>query len=205
MEKLLKSKDAAAVKLLILYMLHKINNAINSIELTNYIIEERLISFIEFQQRINELIASNHLAVFSDSGVKNYKITGDGIALLSEMNDLIPRTEKNRVDRTVYKLRRNLINSRSVSAEYIPENEHSGYVRLKLTEGELSMLEVNIAIASKKEARSICKNWKANTVKLYAGIVELLLESTEDEDGGRDNQDGEPQAPGDIAEERQNL
>ena len=182
MERLAASKDVAGHKLLILYILDKLNIAIASIDLTNYILEERLMNFITFQQRVHELILTNHVSSAADDGVTKYMITGGGAGILSEMSDLIPRTEKNRVDRTVRRLSRHVINSRSVKAVYIPSDEHSGIVRVELNEGNLSAMSLEIATASKEEARIICDNWKARTAELYAGIVDLLLSANEEKE-----------------------
>ena len=199
MEKLSTSKDAAGIKLLILYILKKINKPIGSMDLTDYVVGERLTDFVSFQQRINELISSNHIALAPEEGVNHYAITDEGLDLLSKMIDLIPRTEKNRVDRTARKFARSVLNNRSVIAEYVPEDERGGVVRLLLKEGDLSILNMEIAIASKKEARAICRNWKTNTAGLYAGIVELLLESPEDSGDIWQNTDDIPRPADDIS------
>jgi len=175
MEKISSSKDAAACKLLILYVLEKLNIAAGNIELTGYIIEERLMDFLSFQQRINELTATGHIASVPRDGKTLYGITDKGIALISEMRDLIPCVEKNRIDRTIYKFNRHVINERSVVADYTPEDENKSIVRLELNEGGFVALDLKIAAASKEEARFICNNWKTRAMEIYSGIVDLLL------------------------------
>ena len=176
MEKLSTSKDAAGLKLLILYILRKLDRPIGSMELTDYIVEERLMDYATYQQRVNELVLSGHIASIVDEGKTQYKISDAGLGLLSEMLDLIPQTEKNRVERTLRKLDRRIINNRSVKADYTPVDEHGGVVHLRIKEGDLTIMGMEIAIASKKEARAICRNFKSNTSKIYAGIVDLLLD-----------------------------
>ena len=175
MEKLSISKDVAESKLLILYILGKLDMAVGSIDLIDYVLGERLLDFITFQQRIHELIVTNHINSFSESGKTLYLITDSGAGLISEMTDLLPLTEKRRVDRTITKLGRRAINSRSITAEYIPEDERSGAVHIRMNEGDFNILSLEIATASKEEARAICANWKTNAAEVYTGIVGLLL------------------------------
>ena len=175
MEKLSESKDVAEHKLLILYILEKLNIAIASIDLTNYILEERLMKFIPFQQHVHELVVTNHIISVADDGFTKYMITDSGAEVLSDMIDMIPLTEKHRVDRTVRKLNKHVINNRAVRAAFIPDNEHSGVVRLELNEGDFSVLLLEVSTASKEEARIICNNWKTRTADIYSGIVDLLL------------------------------
>jgi len=186
MEKLSASRDVADHKLLILYVLDRLRMAIGSVDLVTYILSERLMSYLSFQQRIHELIVTKHVdRIYGGSGPR-YAITGAGAALLAEMVDLLPRTEKNRVDRTLLGLTRQVINARSVVANYTPEDENNGIVRIELNEGDLSALSLEIATASREEARVICDNWKLRAAEIYAGIVELLLEPRDAEPGERD-------------------
>ena len=181
MEKLSSSKDAAGYKLLILYVLKKINMPVGSLDLVNYILEERLMGYLMFQQRINELIEAKHITVVSGGGKKVYSIADEGLGLLTEMSDLIPRTEKNRVDRTAGKLNRRAINKRSVVADYTPDDENNCVARIGLNEGDLQILNMEIATASKEDARAICRNWKERAVEIYAGIIGLFLDSPQNE------------------------
>jgi predicted transcriptional regulator len=175
MEKISSSKDIAENKLLIIFILEKLNIAVDSIALTNYVLEQRLMDYMAYQQLINELINSSHIAGSMTDGHILYSITEKGIELLSVMSGLLPETEKNRVDRTYRTLRRHTLNERAVKAGYTPEDEQKGFVRIELSEGDISMLNLKIATASKAEALAMCKNWKAYAPEIYASIVRLLL------------------------------
>jgi predicted transcriptional regulator len=175
MEKLSTSKDIAENKLLILYVLSKIDIEIGNIPLTNYLLGQRLMDFLAFQQRINELIESGHVGSAKKDDKISYSITEKGSELLSLMSGLLPETEKNRVDRTHRSLRREMINKRAVTAYFTPEDEYRNVVHIELNEGELSMLSLDIAAASKAEAAAMCENWKTDTVDIYAKLIELLL------------------------------
>ena len=174
MERLSPSKDVAENKLLILYILEKVNTSVGSIGMTSYILEERVMSYLAYQQRVHELIAANHISSKILDGHTLYEITPAGKELLSAMNDLLPATQKNRIDRTVKKLRRRAIDERSIIANYTPDDEFSGIARISLIEGKITMLNLEIA-SSKEEASVICRNWKTCTTEIYAAIAELLL------------------------------
>jgi len=190
MEKISTSRDAAENKLLILYILFKVNMAVGSMDLTDYVLEKRLMEFILFRQYINELIGTSHVESVSTGGGPHYAITGKGMALLEKMIDLLPATEKNRVDRTINIFGRQVVDKQSVVACYIPEDEHGGVVHIELNEGRLTLLSMDVSVASRDEARLIMSNWKAGTKEIYSGIIEKLLDMTgmdpvnPDENGG---------------------
>ena len=191
MERLSTSRDVAENKLLILYILKKHDIPVGSIDFTNYILNERLMSFMTFQQRVHELIVTDHVNSDTQDGKTYYEITEAGNALLTEMADMLPQTDRNRVDRTLRALRRRTLDERAITAQYIPEDENSGVVRIGLNEGDFSVLSLEIATASKDEASIICRNWKAYAGDIYAGITELLLER-------RDESDPSSGAPKDV-------
>ena len=179
MERLSTSRDAAEQKLLILYILSKLSMDISGIELTNYVLRERLMEYLPFQQYVHELVLAGRLSKSAhDGGGGNYyAISQAGIALLSGMGDLLPQTEKNRVDRTIAALNRMVIDERSVFADYTPIDEHNGVVCIHLMEGGKYAIKAEIAAASRDEARMMCAHWKERTTEIYEGIINLLLKA----------------------------
>ncbi|MDR3122063.1 MAG: DUF4364 family protein [Clostridiales bacterium] len=55
-----KSKNIAENKLLILYVLDRAKAAVGSIRLAKYVLEQRLMDYLSFQQHIHELVESGH-------------------------------------------------------------------------------------------------------------------------------------------------
>ena len=171
MKKLSKSKDIARYKLLILYILKKIDMPVAGVDLTKYILEERLMDFIMYQQRLNELVAANYIAASDmNNGIIYYSITDAGADLLTQMPDVMAIIDKNCVDRTIRRLIRHSLNERSVSAYYTPIDENSNIVHIELKEGELQIMRLELHAASKKDARTICKNWRSRAAEIFAGI-----------------------------------
>ena len=188
MSKIYPSKDVAENKLLILYILGRLKTAVKSVELTDYILGERLMEYIDLQQHIHELAEDSLIGAASDGGYTMYAIAEDGKAVLADMSDMLPMTEKNRVNRTIGRLIRGIINARSVAADnvteagargvaadYTPEDENRSVVRVELNEAGTPLMALEVAVASKEEARRMCANWKSNAAEIYAGIVGLLL------------------------------
>jgi hypothetical protein len=90
------------------------------------------------------------------------------------MRGLLPRVSKNRVDRTVAAVRKQIRNELAVTAEFIPDDEHSNVVCLAIYEGDAVQIKIELRTGSQKDARQICKNWKERTQELYFGIVDVL-------------------------------
>ena len=85
-------------KVLIIYILSKINNKV-----TNDILYKLLISIVDmnyfyFQQFILDLIKSNYIESFVGSNTTSYKITRAGTNVLELTKDLLPGLVKLRTD-----------------------------------------------------------------------------------------------------------
>jgi hypothetical protein len=190
MEKLLKSKDIAANKLIILYAMRKLDTPVSNIQLTAYMLEQHLMDFFSFQQHVNEMAGAGYLDAVPDAGASSgagasagagggrrllYRLSESGAALLGGMEGLLPRAEKNRIDRTVSAIRGKAKDELAVSADYTPIDENRQGVCLKFSEGDLDMLKIELQTASKAAARQICANWKARALDVYAKLVDELL------------------------------
>jgi hypothetical protein len=180
MEKLLRSKDVAANKLIILYVMRKLGVPASNIQLTAYILEQHLMDFFSFQQHVNEMAGDGYLDAVSDAGAGGgrrllYRLSKSGAALLGGMEGLLPQAEKNRIDRTVSSIRGRAKDELAVSADYTPLDENRQGVCLRFSEGDLDMLKIELQTASKAAARRICANWKARALDVYAKLVDELL------------------------------
>ena len=181
MENLFTSKDTAANKLIILYLLNKLKPSVNSTLLTSIILDYHYMDFFSFRQHLNELLPSGYVTSSVPDGIPGkskqclYSISPKGEALLEELAGLIPPVEKNRIDRTSGKLRAQVREEIAVTADYTPEDKHRNTVCLKITEGDTIIMKIELMTGSGKDARMLCKNWKSNTQELYSRIVDLLV------------------------------
>jgi hypothetical protein len=175
MERFAKSREIAENKLVILYALGKFRGAAANMHLTKYALEQRLMGYFALQQALYELEAQGYIA--GEDGPWNdrlYRATPAGQALLQDMEGLLPRVEKNRIDRTMAGFRRFARDEMAVTATYAAEDEHRCVATLRIGEPGFPQIAIEIATGSKEGARAICANWKARPGEIYAGVVALL-------------------------------
>jgi hypothetical protein len=176
--RLLKSKDIAANKLIILYIMCKLNMAASNIQLTKYVLEQHMMDFFSFQQHINEMVADGYLDAAPDEGGKQrtlYRLTKSGMLAFDSLKGLMPRAEKNRVDRTISPVMARAKDELAVSAEYMPIDENRQNVCLRIAEGDATIMKIEMQTASKGTARQICGNWKKRTPDIYAQVIAALM------------------------------
>ncbi|MDR1439875.1 MAG: DUF4364 family protein [Clostridiales bacterium] len=178
MEKLQKSKDVAADKLIILYIMRKLGVPASNIRLTAYVLEQRLMDYFAFQQHVNELTDAGYIAEVRDEsggGRRLYALADSGAELLDGLLGLAPQAEKNRIDRTISSLKGKAKDERAVAAGYTPLDENRQNVSLVFLEGDSAVMKIELRTASNDDARRICANWKSRTQEIYAKLVDELL------------------------------
>ena len=133
-------------------------------------------NFFSFQQYINELTASGSIEIIQDENQhKYYQLSKEGLTLLETLADLVPKPEKNRINRNITRLVKKTMDEYTVTADYTPENEYKNAVTLRITEGSDTMIKIELQTGSKSDAKIICQNWRNDTQILYKKIVDLLL------------------------------
>lgn len=170
--KLSTDKDTLAeYKVLILYILFKVNKPITNDEFLKLVLSVTDINYFYFQQFLLDLLETKYIASFEKDENTLYKITTDGIEALRLTGDMIPGILKLKVDSN-FKNELDIIeNEVSVTAEYMPKNEKSYIVKCKIVENGETMFELKTFAGSSEKAKAIVDNWKNNAVDIYPKIM----------------------------------
>ena len=170
--KLSTDKDTLAeYKVLILYILFKVNKPITNDEFLKLVLSVTDINYFYFQQFLLDLLETKYIASFEKDENTLYKITTEGIEALRLTGDMIPGILKLKVDSN-FKNELDIIeNEVSVTAEYMPKNEKSYIVKCKIVENGETMFELKTFAGSSEKAKAIVDNWKNNAVDIYPRIM----------------------------------
>lgn len=168
-------KILAENKVLILYILNKINNEITNDGLLKIITSINDINYFDFQELFNDLIDSKLIGTYSKDEETVCKITSDGINALSLTKNLLPGLLKLKADSLFKKELIDVKEESSVSAEYIPKNENDFTVKCKIVENNETIFEIKTFAGSRDRAKKIADNWQNNANKIYPEIINILL------------------------------
>jgi predicted transcriptional regulator len=169
------NRELAENKLILLYLIDKINMPVSNLQITKLILENRFMNYFLFQQFLDEL-CNNSLIEFKLIEDKNlYKITESGKQTLSYFVDHIPRGVKRRIDDTISSIKKKIKNETRITADYIPESENEFIVTCKVHEDNFSLIDLKITVGTKIDARMICENWNTHPQQIYQEIIETLI------------------------------
>jgi predicted transcriptional regulator len=171
-----ENKMLAENKVLILYVLEKINKDITNGGLFKIISSTNNINYFYFQQTLNELIQTNLVGSFTKDEDTVLKITSEGKNKLSLTKNILPGILKLKANTILKDELIAIEEEQSIITEYIPKNEKDYTVKCKIVENNEIIFEVRTFAGSNERAKKISDNWKKNATSIYPKILALLLD-----------------------------
>ncbi|MDP4094095.1 MAG: DUF4364 family protein [Bacillota bacterium] len=173
------NRELAENKLILLYIIEKINIPVSNLQITKLILENKFMNYFLLQQYLNELCDSGFLMREVVEEKTFYKISPSGKQTLDYFKARIPVGVKSRIDNTILDIRKNIRNETLVTSDFTPVSENEYIVTCKVREDNFSLIELNITVGTKNDARMICENWNGNPQIIYSEIIESLTRKRE--------------------------
>lgn len=161
-------------KVLILYILDKLEKPITNDGLLRLVLSVMDMNYFYFQQFLLDLIERNFILCFKQDGKHVYKITDTGKKTLELTNDIIPGIMKLKVDTTFSDELKETAQEQSITAEFTPRSENDYTVTCKINENNSCIFEISVFAGSREEAKKIVDNWKENAYRIYPEILNSL-------------------------------
>ena len=166
-------------KVLILYMLDKINKDIADDSLFKVISSINDINYFYFGQTLNSLVETRLVDSYTKDKDTIYRITSEGKNALSLTLDLLPGIIKLKADHIFKEELSSIEEESSVVAEYTPKNENDYKIKCKIVENNETIFEVSTFAGSRDNAKKIVDNWNKNANTIFPKILDLLLNNCE--------------------------
>ena len=179
MNSLGSNKEVVESKLILLYIFDKFDIPVSNQQITKFILEIRFMNYFLLQQFLNELNETKFLTSDTTEGKVLYKITRAGRQTLEYLSTHIPAGIKARIDNTFSAMRMNIRNETLVTADFIPESENKFIVTCKASEDSFPLIELNVTVGTKSDARNVCDNWKNHSEAIYSEIIDILIKKRE--------------------------
>ena len=173
----LQNKELAEDKVLILYLLNKIDDGIKNDNLFKIVSSSKEINYFYFQELMADLKSTNLSCSFTQDEENFIKITSEGKNALDLTKALLPGLLKLKADTIFKKENSNIIEESSVVTEFVPQEENNYTVKCKIVEQNETIFELSVYAASREKAKQISDNWNNNASKLYPEILKLISSS----------------------------
>ena len=167
--------ELAQNKLLLLYILDKIDIPMENSQITQFVLENNYMNYFYTQQYISELIDAKFIEVLNKNDKKFYTLSFAGKSVLNYFNNRIPNKLKNEID-IKYKIKKKqLISDTQILGDYYKKNESEYVVNLEVIEKDITLFTLSLNVVSNKQAKKICDKWKKHPDKIYQTILNMLI------------------------------
>lgn len=173
------SRELAENKLILLYIIHNLENPVANLFITKIILENKLMNYIFLQQYLDELCEGKFLEKIEAEDKVSYSLSPAGQQSLEYFTSLIPAGTKSRIDETLLTNKKKIKMENSIVADYDAVNENEFIANLKICEGDFTYIDLKLTVGSRSDAKKICSNWTLNSEKIYKKIISAVAESSE--------------------------
>lgn len=164
-------------KVLILYILDRINGDIIQDGLYKIISSINNINYFYFKQVLTDLIDSKLVGSYTKEDEEQViKITSEGKNAYTLTKDVLPGILKLKADHIFEKEFSDFEEKSSIIAEFTPKNENDYTIKCKIVENNETIFEVRTFAGSRDRAKRIVDNWNKNANTIYPKILNMLLD-----------------------------
>ncbi|MFP3154138.1 DUF4364 family protein [Lachnospiraceae bacterium ZAX-1] len=162
-------------KLIVLYMLDKVDFPLTNTQISNFILEKEYTTYFTIQQAISELIDAELVYTESTHSNTHYHITPAGRETLSYFPDKISQAIKTDVLAFFEENRLELKNEISLIASYYKTTGQNYAVRCQIKETDIPLVDLTLKVKNKEQAKAVCGNWHQQSEDVYTYLMDMLL------------------------------
>ena len=168
-------KPLKLYKLIILYILNRVDFPLTNAQISEFILEEGYTTYFKLQQAISELVEANLIREESTHNRTFFHITEEGTEIVYYFhNDISPAIQQD-INAFLKKKKYELKNEVSVKSDYYwnPNGEYS--VKCQVIEQRIPLIDLTVTAPTEAEAETIAHNWTKKNQEIYALIMSKLL------------------------------
>lgn len=169
--------DLSINKLIILYLLKRVDFPLTNTQLSNFIIDRGYTNYFSFQEYLHQLISNDLIRTITTSKSTSYTITSEGLTTLDFFENRISESIQVEIDLYMSENKYNIRQEVEITSEYIPEKDGDYLVHLVAKENSKTLIDLTINVFDKDYAIKICDQWKDQSHVLYKMILNNLLEN----------------------------
>ena len=165
-------------KLLLLYLIDKMDFPLSNAQISQFAMEEKLMDYFILQQSLADMVQNGYLEKSQDNNTTRYAVTDEGITALEHLEKHIRGDLRARINKYVAENRKSVKKEFEITANYFYDHDNREFiVKCGLYEDETMLMEINVSVVTREQAKLICKNWKDNVNQLYGNIISELVQS----------------------------
>lgn len=169
------AESTTLYKLIILYMLDKVNFPLTNSQISEFILEREYTNYFIVQQALSESLDSNLIRIESTYQRTIYHLTDEGKETIDFFVQDISPAIREEIDLYLDEKKYDLRHDTDIVADYYLNTDHEYSVNLQIKENSISLINLTISVPTEELAESIANNWNNKNQEVYALIMQHLL------------------------------
>ena len=162
-------------KLMTLYMLNKVNFPLTTNQLMDFFLSKDYTNYFTYMQVLAELEESKLVNIEIVRSNSYYKINDDGTETIELFVKKIPVSIIDDMDIFLVDNKYELRNEVSTISDYYKSTNQDFIVNCKITEGNSTLIDMNLSVPSEDVAEMMCNNWRASSQEIYSNVMKTLM------------------------------
>ena len=162
-------------KLIILYMLNRVDFPLTKAQIGDFILEREYTNFLTLQQAIGELIDAGFVTAKSIRNRTHLILTEDGKQTLSFFGNQISDSIKKDIDEYFRNHELEMRNEVSILADYYKSTSGEYEAHLIAKDKGINLIDLTMSLPLEETAISICDNWQKKNQEIYQYLIEQLF------------------------------
>jgi hypothetical protein len=181
--------EAVNKKVILLFIVNEVAD-LTPHQLMTLSLDTLYMDYFSFSKLCEELVHDGLLHLAERKGeqeadasgrkVRRFAITESGKRVLATLEQTIPLPVQRNLRQRIAKLHQAVRREQEVTASYAPSPVFGWQVRLTLQESNAELLSLDLQLPQEEQAEQVCQNWKQRPAELYASLLQLLLEQTDE-------------------------
>ncbi|KAB1440994.1 DUF4364 family protein [Candidatus Galacturonibacter soehngenii] len=169
------SESLTLYKLIVLYMLDKVNFPLTEAQITDFILGKEYTTYFSLRQAISELIDADLIKVETFRNSSHYHITEEGRSTLEYFGNKISPSIVADIDEYLVTNQYSLLDEVSTTADYYKTTNNDYAVECKVREKNSDLISLMLTVPTKEQANAICNNWKIENQEIYSYLMDKLM------------------------------
>ena len=166
--------DPEEIRLAILYAIRYVGVPVSDIELKHFMLSATSVEFLDLLAQIDALLKDNHIKTVERDDGDHYDFTKSGREMIDFFEDKIKVSVRESLRECIDAYyHRQKMESR-VKATLIPTEQNAYLLGMRILEGKTTLLEASVFAGDRERAIRLKKNFEANPIDVYTGLVRLL-------------------------------
>lgn len=162
-------------KLIVLYMLNRVNFAMTTAQVCDFILEKDYMDFLTFRQVLSELTEAKMISQKTIRNRTQLSITEDGRNTLGFFENRISEAIKEDINSYFREKEYTLRNELSIVGDYYRSTSGEYEAHLTATDRGIRLVDITLSVPTEEIASGICDNWQKKNQEIYQFLVQQLF------------------------------